>query len=142
MRGQTRLPEYRIWINMRQRCLSPKHPGYERYGGRGIRICARWDVFENFYLDMGRRPAGLSIDRINNNGNYEPGNCRWATQKQQAMNTSRTSGRPNKVLLSFRIHEQTMQEIHRVMQDNMMTLTEVSEWLVERSLAQYRRAQK
>jgi hypothetical protein len=81
-------PEYVAWMHMRARCLKSNHPSYHRYGGRGITICDRWDNFANFVADMGPRPAGLEIDRINNDGNYEPGNCRWATRKQQMRNTS------------------------------------------------------
>lgn len=78
--------EYRIWAGMRARCLQPDNPNYQRYGARGISICDRWMEFQNFLKDMGRCPAGLSIDRINNDGNYEPGNCRWADKKTQALN--------------------------------------------------------
>lgn len=88
--GRTQSLEHRIWRAMRARCTSPSHPRYKWYGGRGIGVCERWQVFENFLEDMGDCPAGMSIDRINNEGNYEPGNCRWATQATQVQNQSRT----------------------------------------------------
>jgi hypothetical protein len=75
---------------MRARCNNPRHHAYEHYGGRGIKICDRWSGeqgFENFLSDMGERPPGKTLDRYpNNDGNYEPGNCRWATSKEQARN--------------------------------------------------------
>lgn len=87
MRGS---PEWRTWISMKTRCLNSHRSEYTRYGGRGITICDRWlHSFESFFADMGERPTPWhSIDRINNDGNYEPDNCRWATVQQQAENRS------------------------------------------------------
>ena len=80
-------PEYAAWNALRRRCNSPVDPAYKDYGGRGICVCADWrNFFERFIKDMGKRPEGLSLDRIDNDGNYEPSNCRWATSKQQANN--------------------------------------------------------
>jgi len=82
-------PEYTAWALMKQRCSNPNIKEYKHYGGRGITICERWNDFENFYNDMGDKPKPkilYSIDRINNDGNYEKLNCRWATWKQQANN--------------------------------------------------------
>lgn len=81
--------EYRCWAGMLQRCDNPKTSRYSRYGGRGIKVCERWYCFEDFYADMGPRPTrDHSIERINNDGNYTPGNCRWATSKEQNHNKS------------------------------------------------------
>lgn len=91
--GMTKTPTYRGWHGMRQRCANPKATGFKNYGGRGIKVCERWLDFENFLADMGERPEGRTLDRFpNNDGNYEPGNCRWATSKQQADNKRREQG--------------------------------------------------
>lgn len=79
---------YMIWSGMWARCSNPNGPGYRFYGARGIRVCERWRKFENFLVDMGEKPADKSLDRINNDGNYEPGNCRWATDIEQHRNRS------------------------------------------------------
>lgn len=89
--GQSTSREYRIWHDMIRRCTDPARQNWKYYGGRGIKVCRRWrSSFENFFADMGRCPKSKSIDRINNNGNYEPSNCRWATAIEQCANRRTT----------------------------------------------------
>lgn len=89
---------YKSWIAMKTRCNVPGSAGYQWYGGRGITVCERWLVFESFLADMGKRPPGTTLDRFpNGNGNYEPGNARWASHDDQARNRSNTKLTPDLV---------------------------------------------
>ena len=84
--GLRKHPLYEIWAGMKSRCYNINDTGYKYYGGRGINVCKQWDSFNVFYKDMGTRPEGTSIDRIDNDGNYEPQNCKWSTPKEQMSN--------------------------------------------------------
>lgn len=84
--GYSRNPTYTSWLGMKTRCFNDKQPNFMWYGARGITVCSRWLKFENFLEDMGERPVNKTLDRIDANGNYEPGNCRWATPKEQTHN--------------------------------------------------------
>jgi hypothetical protein len=81
--------EYETWRSMIGRCHNPKSYDWKRYGGRGIMICPRWREFKNFFADMGVRPVGKTLDRVDNDGDYCPSNCRWATYKEQRANQSK-----------------------------------------------------
>lgn len=90
-------PTYNSWMNMLRRCNNPNHPRYADWGGRGITVCERWRDYRNFLTDMGEKPPGTTLDRRDNDGNYEPGNCRWATPAEQAAHTRSTKLTPEAV---------------------------------------------
>lgn len=84
--GLSNTPTYKTWADMMQRCNNPKVRAYKYYGARGIKVSKRWRTFSNFYKDMGERKEGLTLERIDNNKDYNPKNCKWATMKEQSMN--------------------------------------------------------
>lgn len=132
--GVNRAPEYRTWSMIKNRCLNEKTPDYQDYGGRGISIHPRWLSYETFLLDVGRRPtSGMTIDRFpNNDGNYEPGNVRWASAKDQARN--RRSSR----ILTFRGKSATEAEWVEILGINQGTLSSRINrygWSIERALS-------
>jgi len=102
--GMSRAPIYALWHMMHQRCYDTKNHAYGRYGGRGVTVCDRWHTFENFFADMGDKPFGKSLERINNDGDYSPGNVMWADAKEQANN------RRSNVVLEHAGKKQTMQQ--------------------------------
>lgn len=89
-RGGVKTGTYSSWQDMVRRCCAAKSDDYHNYGGRGISVCRRWKLFENFLADMWERPKGMMLDRKNNDGNYEPTNCRWVTRAVQNRNTRQT----------------------------------------------------
>jgi hypothetical protein len=108
-RGLKRVPTYHSWQNMISRCTQPSNPAFAHYSGRGIVVCERWRKYENFLADMGERPSGTTLDRWpNNDGNYEPGNCRWATKREQANN------RITNISFRYRGRNYTLAELARV----------------------------
>lgn len=113
---QTRSPTHVTWSSMNMRCNNPNYPGYENYGGRGIKICDEWKDFNTFVRDMGPRPEGFSLDRIDVNGNYSKDNCRWASFKEQANN------RRNTQWVDYRGATYTISELAELLNINYHTL--------------------
>ena len=102
--GMSFSKEYNSWRAMLDRCENKNYREYIEWGGRGVKVCERWHDFENFYNDMGKRPNGMTLDRIDNNGNYEPSNCRWATAKVQGNN------RRSNTLITYNGETRTLQQ--------------------------------
>lgn len=123
-------PVYQAWKSMKQRCNNPKNKQWDDYGGRGITVCKSWKWFGNFYRDMGMPPPDTSLDRIDNDGNYEPGNCRWATKEEQDNN--RRSNRN----LTWKGRTQTVSQWARELGMNKRTLLNRlnTGWLVDQAL--------
>lgn len=109
---------YRAWVSMRDRCSNPKLKQWKDWGGRGIKVCDRWLKFENFLEDMKEKPSPKhTIERINNDGNYEPGNCRWATKFEQGQNTRRLR------MIEFNGETRSLSEWSRHLGINLQTLS-------------------
>lgn len=130
--GMSNTSTYRIWLGMRRRCYSEKANTYERYGGRGITICKRWNKFENFHADMGERPKGMTLDRWDNNKSYCKSNCRWASYQIQANN------KRNNHLITFKGKVQTMAQWSREigLSQSALKMRLKRGWSVERALTE------
>lgn len=131
--GKSRTKVHVAWQQMRQRCEDPNSTAYHKYGAKGILVCERWKKFENFYADMGEPPtAKHTLDRIDFRGNYEPGNCRWATQLEQQNNRS-----SNRLLTAFG-RTQTLQQWVRETGMSHKTITcriDRNGWSAEKALS-------
>jgi hypothetical protein len=128
----TKTPTYHSWRQMRNRCQNPKATQWPLYGARGITVCERWQSFDNFLADMGLRPSGTTLDRINNDGNYEPANCRWADGSTQSSNK-----RNNRVLTAFG-RSMTITTWERVMglgRNNISLRIDTLGWSVEKAIS-------
>ena len=128
--GKRRTATYNCWAKMLGRCLNQDNTGYYRYGGRGIIVCERWKTFINFYADMGDKPHGMTINRLNNEGNYEKNNCAWATPAEQANNR-----RTNHLLTSDgKTQTMAMWEKENGWRRHTLSKRILQGWTVERAL--------
>jgi len=124
---------YQSWVTMVSRCTNPNTQNYKYYGGRGIAVCERWlgeDGFNNFLADIGEKPKGLSLERENNNGNYEPGNCKWATKEEQANNQRSNvkiwTGEGYVTMSQFaRVHGIPYEKIQRLYQTKKLSVDQI-----------------
>ena len=133
--GKTGTPEYYVWTSLRQRCNDSNTSSYQHYGGRGISVCERWNDFANFLEDMGERPTpDHQIDRIENDGDYTPDNCRWATRRQQAGNKRVTRN------ITFNGETMCIRAWARKLDINYLTLYRrivQAKWPIERALTEH-----
>ncbi len=134
--------EYRSWYGMIRRCYRAQNDRHwNRYGGRGIQVCKRWFQFQNFLSDMGERPAGMTLDRINGDGHYEPSNCRWATMEQQLEGRYNPRGeeRPNakvtasevqemRSLLKLGLSQRSVAKAYGISQTNIRLINNYGSW--------------
>lgn len=130
--GMSRTHVNSVWRQMRDRCNNPKNPSYKNYGGRGIEVCDRWSKFENFIADMGDRPGGYTLDRIDNSKGYSPDNCRWATMMQQLNN------RRNNRYIEWNGESKTLAEWSRTTGVSWFTLRARIDrlgWTIDRALS-------
>jgi len=128
----SKTPNHNTWVAMRKRCNNEKNSDYYLYGGRGIKVCSRWESFENFYLDMGERPEGMTLDRIDSNKDYSPENCRWATNIEQARN------KRNVRLVTFNGLTKSLHDFCDELKLNYHTINTrlvQQKWTVERALS-------
>jgi hypothetical protein len=131
--GKTDSSEYAIWTGIKARCYNIKNPSFMRYGGRGIKMCERWkNSFIDFLSDVGSKPERMSLDRKNNDGNYTPGNCRWATRREQSNNTR------NNRFIEFRGTRKTIADWSRRLHvpDWIIPARIASGWSIKRALTQ------
>lgn len=120
-RGKKTTATYRTWEAMKSRCLNPNNKDYKNYGGRGIKICERWkNSFENFLSDKGKRPKGMTIDRINNDGDYIPENTKWSTRKEQQNNQRYNKG-------NSKLDINKVKYIKKLLSNNDMTLQQIGD---------------
>lgn len=129
--GMDGTPTYFSWVDMRRRCNNPEREDYPRYGGRGIRVCSEWESsFEAFHRDMGTRPVGKTLDRIDNEGHYTPKNCKWSTRKEQGRNT-----RANRSVTAFGVTSSLAEACDRHGMNYSTVLARLRRgWDIERAL--------
>jgi hypothetical protein len=128
--GMTNSPEYEVWRAMKKRCSVKTVSNYADYGGRGIKVCERWQSFVNFIADMGTRPSGMTLERIDNDGDYSPENCRWATIAEQ-----HTNMRSNRLLTLNGMTKTLTEWAHDIgMKPNTLLFRIRSGWSEERAL--------